>query len=264
MKLNIFFLLGFSLLVSCVSSTESGEVGANRKQFFLVSNEEIVSMSAEAYEKTKMEAKQKGALDRDYQQVNRLNLIAKRLIPQTAVFNKEALRWNWEVHVTSSVELNAYCMPGGKIMFFSGIIEKLNLTDGEIAAIMGHEMAHALREHGRERMSEQVGIQLLMGLGNVDERKAQIIGNLTTLAVSLPNSREQESEADRVGLELMARAGYNPYDAIHLWRKMSSASGGQVPQILSTHPTDETRIKNIESLLPKVMPLYQNSANKVR
>ncbi len=261
----VFFTL-FGFMLSCVSSTEKGAIGVDRKQLLLVPSEQIVSMSAQAYEQTKAEAAQAGKLDQRPDQVQRVKQIAQKLIPQTANFRTHSGDWKWEVHIISSEELNAYCMPGGKIMFYTGIIDKLNLTDAEIAAIMGHEMSHALREHGRERMSEelikQTGISLLVASGRMDAKYAEAANLITAVTVSLRHSRTQESEADAMGVELMARAGFDPHAAISLWKKMSSQGGGKPPEFLSTHPADETRIARIEALLPKVMPLYQGSQNK--
>ncbi len=263
---NLIYNLVCSILViffvgACASSTERGDVGLDRKQFLVVSSAEIESKSAEAYEEVKAEAKKNNTLDTNQAQYQRVLNISKRLLPHVSIFRADAANWNWETHVIKSEELNAYCMPGGKIMFYSGIIDTLKMTDAEIAAVMGHEVAHALREHGRERMSEEM---IKMGLlqfgvqtGMVKEQYAGALLALSTVFVSLPHGRNQESEADVIGLEIMARAGYNPQEAVTLWKKMLSAGGGnKPPEFMSTHPSEENRIKNIESYLSKVMPLY--------
>ncbi|MFM6927255.1 MAG: M48 family metallopeptidase [Bdellovibrio sp.] len=257
------FLGGLSLLTSCASTTEQGAIGVERKQMMLVSSEEINASAAQSYAQTIKDAQAKGNLDRDKAQLQRVTNISKKLIPQTTIFRKDAGQWKWEVHVISSNDVNAYCMPGGKIVFYTGIIEKLNMTDGEIAAVMGHEIAHALREHGRERVSEELvkqkGLELLVMTGRIDQSYANIANTLTNVVISLPHSRGQETEADDIGVELMARAGYNPHEALSLWKKMGALGGDKPPQILSTHPSDSTRLAGISSLLPRVMPLYENS-----
>lgn len=262
----LFYILLAFIISSCASTTEQGATGVKRSQLMLVSSDEINQASAASYEQTKKDAQTKKILDINQDQVRRVNTVAQKIIPQTAVFRQDATKWNWEVHVISSKELNAYCMPGGKIVFYSGIIETLKLTDGEIAAIMGHEIAHALREHGRERMSEEMikqqGLQLLVIAGGVKEAYAGAIDALTNVMISLPHGRGQESEADVIGTELMARAGYNPEEALSLWRKMGAMGGQKPPEILSTHPSDEKRLEHIASLLPKVMPLYEKTQRR--
>jgi predicted Zn-dependent protease len=249
-----------SLMTACASTTQGGAVGAKRRQFLLGSSDEMLKESTKAYEQVKAEAQAKGNLDRNAAQTSRVVAISKRLIPEATVFRADAPKWPWEVHVVTTPELNAFCMPGGKIIFFSGIIEKLELTDGEIAAIMGHEISHALREHGRERVSQAAVTEAVLtaavGIGLVEAKYAGLLAKGAPFLL-LPFSRGEETEADTLGLELMARAGYDPHEALSLWRKMARASGGkQPPELLSTHPSNERRIKHIETLIPTVMPLY--------
>lgn len=221
--------------------------------------------AAQQYAQLMRGAAQKNALNVDRRQVERLRNIARALIPHSLRFNKEAERWRWEVNLISSKTVNAFCMPGGKIAFFTGILDELQLTDDEVAAIMGHEIGHALLEHGRARMSEQVlksvGISVAAAVFNLGQLSAELLAQAANLAVSLPYARKQESDSDLVGMELAARAGYDPRAAAVVWHKMSklaqSAGKGQPPQFLSTHPSHETRIKEIEASLPKVLPLYR-------
>ncbi len=251
------------VFVGCATSTQEGAIGVKRRQLLLLPSAQVDSMSLQAYEQVKQESASKGTLDKATDTLKRVQKIAQRLTPQTQVFRPEAPQWAWEVHVITSSELNAFCMPGGKIIFYTGLIDELKLSDGEIAAVMGHEIAHALREHGRERMSEQLiekfGIGAIVESGKIDPKYAVLASGLTTLAVTLPHSRMHEKEADEIGLELMARAGYNPHKAVTLWEKMAKFSGGnKPPEIFSTHPADKTRMRDLEALIPKVMPLYKD------
>jgi predicted Zn-dependent protease len=203
-------------------------------------------------------------LNTDVNLTKRVRAIANRLIPQTTAFRPDARDWKWEINVQKTDELNAYCMPGGKIMVYTGIIEQLQLSDAEIAAIVGHEIAHALREHTRERVSrayaQQVGLSALAVLTGAGEGAMQLASTVTQVTFGLPHSREQETESDRIGLELMARAGYDPNAAISLWQKMSQKAGSSGPAFLSTHPASSSRISDLQSDLPKVLPLYQAAA----
>jgi predicted Zn-dependent protease len=264
------------IIVACASTTEEGAVGITRKQFLIgVSADQVNQQSLQAFNEVKTEASKKKTLDTNPQQVARVKAIAAKLIPFTSVYRKDAPSWSWETHVITSDDINAYCMPGGKIVFYTGIIEKLKMTDGEIAAVMGHEIAHALREHGRERMAEAQAQQLVTGVtmtalaasGKVKDENLQMLSQgatvFTAVAFTLPHSRNHESEADDMGVELMARAGYNPEEAVNLWRKMAANSGGKKPPaFMSTHPADEKRIADITALLPKVTPLYLQATKK--
>lgn len=249
------------LLAACSSSTQEGAIGVQRKQFLLLPSAQVNAMALQSYRGELSAAKQKGALNTDKANLERIRKIADRLIPQVAAFRPDALSWSWEVNLESRKELNAYCAPGGKIMFFTGIIDQLKLTDDEIAAIMGHEMAHALREHGRERISQayaqQAGMSLLAALTNIDAKQAAVIQTVTTLGLTLPHGRGQESEADVIGLEILARAGYNPKASVTLWQKMAAASKGAPPAFLSTHPSSSQRIDELQSKMTTVMPLYE-------
>ena len=261
---RLLIVAGTALLVTAcqtVQTTQPGAVGVDRKQHMLVSEDEIEQGSKEAYQQELQKAKEKHALNTDQQTYQRIQNITRRLIPQTGTFRPDAPQWNWEVNVETTDDVNAYCMPGGKIMVYTGLIEQLHATDAELAAVIGHEIAHALREHSRERISrayaEQValaGIALATGASNTT---MQLASQVSAVTFQLPHSREQEAEADRIGLELMARAGYDPNSAISLWQKMGKLSQGGPPEFLSTHPSGESRIKDLEAAVPRVLPLYQ-------
>lgn len=257
-------LLALTLgLAACSSTTDSGAVGASRSQLLLVSSDELNQMATQAYTKLTTEAAAKGALNTDAAMLARVRAVAARLQPQTATFRGDAPGWKWEVNLIESDQLNAFCMPGGKIMFYTGLIRKLSLTDEEIAVVMGHEIAHALREHSREQVSQAAAAQTAIGIGTqllgLGAGATQITGAAYEALVATRFSRAHETEADRIGLELMARAGYNPQAGVTLWQKMASAgsSGGGAPDFLSTHPSDSSRVQQIQALLPTVMPLYQ-------
>lgn len=249
------------LFTGCfTSSTKGGVVGADRSQMFLISEEEMNQSAAAAYAKALQSARQEKALNIDPVLTKKVQNIAKRLIAQTGTFREDALKWNWQVNVINSNTVNAWCMPGGKIVVYSGIIKKLSLSDSELAAVMGHEIAHALREHSREQASQDqiknVGIFAIATATGIGDTAAGLINLATQYTISLPFSRSHETEADHIGTELMARAGYDPYDAVNVWKKMSKAGGGSIPEILSTHPSNESRIKDLQVIAKKVEPLY--------
>jgi len=244
-----------------VETTQAGVVGVDRDQRMMVSAEEVHAGSVKAYSQMMAEAQKKGVLDKDPALVKRVQDITKRLIPHTTVFRPDAAKWPWEVHVISIDEVNAWCMPAGKMAIYTGLIQKLNATDDEIAAVMGHEIAHALREHARERISRQMGTQMTVGivgaLFGIGQMGQSIAGTVADVTLNLPNSRTHEVESDRIGVELAARAGFDPRAAVSLWEKMSKASsGGQPPKFLSTHPPHADRISDLRAYSEKVMPLY--------
>jgi predicted Zn-dependent protease len=246
-----------------VDTTKSGAVGVERHQRMAVSSEEVNAGAEKAYAQMMAEAQKKGALDRDAAQVARVKNIVGRLVPATTAFRPDAVKWPWEVHVISLDEVNAWAMPHGKVAIYTGLINKLQATDDELAAVMGHEIAHALREHSREQMSQQAltqaGIGIASALFGVGDLGQNIAGMVADVTLFKPKSRGMETEADRIGVELAARAGYNPQAAVALWQKMEKLAGGQPPQFLSTHPSHETRIADLQNYSAKVMPLYQAS-----
>ncbi len=265
MKHNSLILLMTSaiLLSGCATTTNNSVSGVERSQFLMLPASSVVAMSGQAYNETLEKAKTEKTLNTDPAMLKRITTISNRLIAQVGIFRSDAPKWAWQVNVEKNEQLNAYCMPGGKIMVYSGLVEKIEATDDELAAVIGHEIAHALREHGREQMSQayvqQFGIQALAAVAGEG-----ITGTLATqgaqlgsqLFFALPNSREQEREADRIGLELAARAGYNPNAAVTLWQKMTAQNPASPPEFLSTHPASQSRISELQALAPKVMPLY--------
>ncbi|MBQ4497431.1 MAG: M48 family metallopeptidase [Spirochaetaceae bacterium] len=272
MSKKIFYRLTLILfplffLVSCMTTTTAaGNVGADRKQVMLVSEEEMNESANQAYAEVLAEAKKAGTLNTNQATLQRVQKIAKRLIAQTPVFREDALGWDWQVNVIKEDTINAWCMPGGKIVVYTGIIDSLNLTDGELAAVMGHEISHALKEHSRERASQSalqnLGVAATAALLGLKETGTQLLGIAAEYTLGLPFSRKHETEADHVGTELMARAGYDPYEAVNIWKKMEAVSGSSVPEILSTHPSHQSRINDLQVIAEKVYPLYQEAQKK--
>ncbi|GAB3189988.1 M48 family metallopeptidase [Hydrogenophaga aquatica] len=237
-----------------------GQASAMRK---LVPAQQLESAATKQYHQMLAEARAQRALAPDnHPQLRRLRAIAQRLIPFAAPWNERSRQWQWEVNLIGSSEINAFCMPGGKIAFYTGILDKLQLSDDESAMIMGHEMAHALREHARERLAKtqatSIGLSLgaqLLGLGDL----GNVAANLGTQLLSLKFSREDETEADLVGLELAARAAFQPQASVSLWEKMTAQGGGNGPAFLSTHPSGPNRIRELQANLPKVQSLYDQA-----
>ena len=243
--------------------SEGVNVGKNSVFTNLVPAETVERSAAKQYALMLQQASAKNALGpADNAQVKRLRSIAQRLIPYAVPWNERARQWQWEVNLIGSTQINAFCMPGGKIAFYSGILKKLQLTDDEVAMVMGHEIAHALREHARERMGKNAAtgmganiISQVFGFGQL----GQTVTNYGAQLLTLEFSRSDESEADLVGMELAARAGFDPRAGVTLWQKMTASNQGAPPQWLSTHPSGQTRIADIQANLPKVMPLYERA-----
>lgn len=265
---RLFWLTAILALVSCetVQTTQGGAVGIDRQQRMAVSSQEIDQAARQQYAQVVAEESKKGELNRDPAQVSRVRAIANRLIAQTAAFRTDARQWQWEVNVFTSPEVNAWCMPGGKIGVYTGLIEKLKTTDDELAAVMGHEIAHALREHARERASEQIVAGSLISIGSailgVGELGQQGAQYAYMGLIGLPNSRAHEIEADRIGVELAARAGFDPRAAVTLWQKMGQVGGGEPIKFLSTHPSREDRMSDLNVYSQRVMPLYEQARKR--
>ena len=240
------------------------EVGGNSRLAKLVPADWLEGQAAQQYQGMMRNASQQRVLaDGQDAQTQRLRHLARRIVPFATAWNPRAPRWAWEVNLINQPTLNAFCMPGGKIAFYRGILHKLQLSDDEVAAIMGHEVAHALREHARERIAKTVATQTglgvaadLLGLGGLTRSALNVGGQLLTLKFS----RDDETEADLVGMDLAARAGYDPAAGVTLWQKMMGASQGAPSPFLSTHPAGATRIKDIQGKLPQVQPLFLRAA----
>lgn len=250
---------------AAVQTTGSGTVGVDRKQYMssLVSEQALEQEAQQQYTTLMSQAKTQGSLDTDTAQTQRVKTIVQRLIQQVGTFRPDAAQWKWEVHVLKSDDVNAWCMPGGKIAVYTGLINQIKPTDAELAAVIGHEMAHALREHSREQVSQQMatnmGLSVLSAVTGTGGT-ADLGTALSNVMFTLPNSRTHETEADRIGVELAARAGYDPNAAVTLWQKMGVLSGSNAqPEFLSTHPSAASRISDLQKIAAQMMPLYQQA-----
>ncbi len=230
----------------------------------LVPAGELEAAAAKEYAQMMAQARQQGAVAPEgHPQLQRVRAIAARLIPQSPQWNDRARGWRWEVNVLGSKQVNAFVMPGGKMAVFSGLIEQLRATDDELAMVIGHEMAHALREHARARIAKTqgtgIGLSVLaqvLGLGQLGD----VAANVGTQLLTLRFSREDEVDADLVGLELAARSAFRPEASVSLWEKMGQLSGGQSgPAFLSTHPTGPDRLRRLRENVPRVQDLYQKA-----
>ena len=258
----------WALAAPPLAAREGVDVGGISPMAKLVPAETVERSANQQYAQLLQQGASQNALAaNDQPQLKRLRAIAQRIIPHAMAWNPRAKDWRWEVNLLGSNQINAFCMPGGKIAFYTGILEKLKLSDDEVAMVMGHEMAHALREHARERMAKSAatnGIASVLGAiasakWGIDPNISHGVARSGANLLSLEFSREDESEADLVGMELAARAGFDPRAGVTLWQKMGAANKGAPPQWLSTHPSGKSRIAEIQANLPQVMPLYQRA-----
>jgi len=257
-----------SLVCASALARDGVEVGPRSSFADMVSAQEVEQKAKAQYMQVLNVAAEHRALGpADNAQVRRLRAIAQKIIPFTFEWNERAREWKWEVNLVGSNQINAFCMPGGKIVFYTGILKTLELTDDEVAMVMGHEIAHALREHARERMGKstvttgaaRLGGALLSGWLGIPSGVMDIAAQQGANLLTLKFGREDESEADLVGMELAARAGYDPRAGVSLWQKMAANNKGAPPQWLSTHPSSNVRIEEIEANLPKVIPLFERA-----
>lgn len=243
------------VLVACATSP------TGRRQLMLVSPDEAIAASRTAYIQQVQAFDEEGLISKDAALIARINAITGRLVAQAVQMYPRTADWEWSVVVIDDPEtVNAWAMAGGRMAIYTGLIEKTEASDDEIAQVMGHEIAHALANHTAEKMSvamaTQVGI-LAVGISTNDSRAVAGAAAAALLAVNLPNSRTAETEADRIGIELAARAGYDPAAAASLWRKMGEVGGSGPPQFLSTHPAPGNRQQTLAQLAPQMMPYYE-------
>jgi predicted Zn-dependent protease len=248
--------LCISLLTACATNI------AGRKQVMLVSESEAIESSKLAYSQMLAPLEKEGKVDSDPTLVQRVNRITDRLVEQAKIKRPDSRNWEWSVKVIDDPEtVNAWCMAGGKMAIYTGLIQKLEATDDEIAQVMGHEISHALANHSAERMSVAMASDLALSAIATATEASELTTSLTVaaaqVALTLPNSRASESEADVLGIEIAAKAGYDPHAALTLWQKMEQVSGSGGLEFLSTHPAPANRQKKLKQLIPEMMPYYQ-------
>lgn len=261
------FIFYSAALILALSSCKTVPV-TGRKQLNLVPNGLITTMSFSAYDSVVKASPTLSQVDTRAQTVTRVGTKIQQAVEAYMLQNnmsKDLKSFKWEFNTIQEEIINAWCMPGGKVVVYTGLLP-VSQTDEGLAVVMGHEIAHAIARHGNERMSEA----LLVGMGGLvleealKEKKMETqilflslysIGS--ALALELPNSRMQESEADKLGLIFMSMAGYNPDEAVPFWQRMAAKNNGaKLPQFLSTHPSDETRIKKLTELIPEIKTKY--------
>lgn len=264
MPRRAFLLAAGGALAAPAASLAQVQVDEASRLRNLVPAGELEAAAGQQYSQMIAQARQQGALAPEgHPQLKRLRDIAQDLVPFANRWNDRARGWRWEINLIGSKQINAFCMPGGKIAFFTGILNQLELTDDETAMVMGHEMAHALREHARARIAKSQGTSIglsvlsqVLGLGQLGSIAADVGTQLLTLRFS----RDDEIDADLVGLELAARGAYRPQSAVSLWEKMGRAAGGSGgPAFLSTHPRGPERIARLQENVPRVQGLYEQA-----
>ncbi len=248
-------LLAVALLAACATSP------TGRRQLMLVSEQQAISSSKQAYLSEMKRLDEEGKLSTDIKTNARVREITGRLVAQAIIMRPDTKDWEWSVEVIDEPEtVNAWCMAGGRMAIYTGLIAKTEATDDEIAQVMGHEIAHALANHTAERMSIAIAAQagiVAVAVTSQDARYTAAAASAAMLALTLPNSRISESEADRIGIELAAKAGYDPHAAVTLWQKMAQVGGSGPPQFLSTHPAPENRQQKLAAMIPQMMPYYE-------
>ena len=261
---NLFLFFSILIfLVSCQSNPISG-----RNQLFIVSESMAINSSKEAYSGLIKNLKEEEKLNVDKKEFKRLVSITEKLVFQAVQYRDESKNWNWNINLIDNDEIvNAWCMAGGKMAMYSGLIKQLNATDDEIAQVMGHEIAHALLSHTREKISRGLALQASMAVMAIklDDTKykglaLQGISFATILALELPNSRSAETESDVLGIEIAAKAGYDPKAAVSLWEKMSKLKDKETNEFFSTHPSSENRISKLQKLIPAANKFYMDES----
>jgi predicted Zn-dependent protease len=233
----------------------------------IVSEDSAIAASKQAYVEMLRPYAEKGGIDNDLALKNRVHKITGRLIARAVKIRPETKSWDWSIKIIDDPKtVNAWAMAGGKMALYTGLVEKIKPSDDELAQVLGHEIAHALAKHSAEQMSvamaSQVGV-IAVGVATKSDGLALTGASLAAaLAVQMPNSRAAESEADRIGIELAAKAGYDPRAAVTLWQKMAKVGGKGPPQFLSTHPAPGNREKTLASLIPQMMPYYEQKGER--
>ena len=257
--MNNKFLMGF-----CAATAISLSGCASLGEFSGTDSATLNASAAQSFSQMRQEAQQKGILDTSSSTYRRINTVMQRMIPYANQMNQTGQPFQWQLAVIKSDTINAYVAPGGKVVFYTGIVNKLNFSDNEIAAVMGHEMTHALEEHAKSKLGAQNLTGLALNLGkayagdSIGQFGSAALDLGSQVGVGLPYSRNLETRADYGGLMLMAKSGYNPQAAITLWEKMNKLEGAGVPSFLSTHPSNSQRIGEMRKNLPAAMAVYNN------